>query len=553
MSDSSTSSPSIDSKEQPRGFGSKWQTFLEKDFKEFGDSHQMAQTSEESPVNEKPAYERLYDRHKIHMSQQKIHETLTDPSSGQRMYTPEINQHYSLSEPREGEAGARLYLAAMERKKKTEESRQREAQRRTPQVELQHINTSSIRMVHRTLLRKAKKEFGRALDKEQRAAAHGQAAPAQITVESFWGLLANVGYDLSKLSSHARLFMEVQAVLDPRETGFVAWPPVAEFLNAVYSARFVSTAVEEHFQHLIANATTDLLRVAAAFAKHIPFSPSATRSPPRAAPPEPAAAGRKVSVERSRQAVDRLLSHHERAQQNHEKRREHKMKKEIAECTFQPVLKAQQGAHAPPSAAQSVSERLFALSAQERAKKHSTREEKELEECTFRPRINPRRSSAAAPRSMTGRELLSPARAAPGHTPRRQPKGYRESIERVKLARLRREQDRKEFENLGKVKELSPALRVPKPFTFRTEQRAAERVSNPPLLYIDVNIGGGRSGRIGVRSGDTPSALARKFAREHQLDASLQSTLESVILDHMRHYIPEHLHSDGDSLRVSEL
>jgi hypothetical protein len=42
--------------------------------------------------------------------------------------------------------------------------------------------------------------------------------------------------------------------------------------------------------------------------------------------------------------------------------------------------------------------------------------------------------------------------------------------------------------------------------------------SKQPLLYVDVNLGPGKSERIVVYDGDTAEALAEKFASTHGLD-----------------------------------
>ena len=42
--------------------------------------------------------------------------------------------------------------------------------------------------------------------------------------------------------------------------------------------------------------------------------------------------------------------------------------------------------------------------------------------------------------------------------------------------------------------------------------------SNPPLLFVDVNLGANEQQRIVVYEGDTASDLAEKFCQEHDLD-----------------------------------
>lgn len=46
-----------------------------------------------------------------------------------------------------------------------------------------------------------------------------------------------------------------------------------------------------------------------------------------------------------------------------------------------------------------------------------------------------------------------------------------------------------------------------------------------PLLYVDVNLGPGKSERIVVYEGDTAEGLAEKFAINHNLDMSMKGKL----------------------------
>lgn len=49
--------------------------------------------------------------------------------------------------------------------------------------------------------------------------------------------------------------------------------------------------------------------------------------------------------------------------------------------------------------------------------------------------------------------------------------------------------------------------------------------SKQPLLYVDVNLGPGKSERIVVYDGDTADSLADKFALSHGLDMNMRGKL----------------------------
>ena len=60
-----------------------------------------------------------------------------------------------------------------------------------------------------------------------------------------------------------------------------------------------------------------------------------------------------------------------------------------------------------------------------------------------------------------------------------------------------------------------------------------EKKDDIPLLIIDVNIRQGIKKKIYVYEGDTPEALAEKFAKEHNLEPEIQNKLQNLIHNHM--------------------
>ena len=61
-----------------------------------------------------------------------------------------------------------------------------------------------------------------------------------------------------------------------------------------------------------------------------------------------------------------------------------------------------------------------------------------------------------------------------------------------------------------------------------------EKNDDIPLLIIDVNIRQGVKKKIYVYEGDTPEALAEKFAKEQNLDIETKNKLQSLIQTHMQ-------------------
>ena len=60
-----------------------------------------------------------------------------------------------------------------------------------------------------------------------------------------------------------------------------------------------------------------------------------------------------------------------------------------------------------------------------------------------------------------------------------------------------------------------------------------EKKEGIPLLIIDVNIRQGVKKKIYVYEGDTPEALAEKFANEHNLEKETKDKLQNLIHNHM--------------------
>ena len=67
------------------------------------------------------------------------------------------------------------------------------------------------------------------------------------------------------------------------------------------------------------------------------------------------------------------------------------------------------------------------------------------------------------------------------------------------------------------------------PFRFK-EWEAEKKV---PVLFMDVNLGFGKNGRIGIHEGDSPPNLAANFGKTYNLDISRIGKLTELIRHHM--------------------
>jgi len=72
-----------------------------------------------------------------------------------------------------------------------------------------------------------------------------------------------------------------------------------------------------------------------------------------------------------------------------------------------------------------------------------------------------------------------------------------------------------------------------KPFTFVNKEK---KHRNPPFVYVDVSVGPGRTGRIGIHEDDDPRILARNFAVTFQLNQEMYSSLEDLLIQQISDY-----------------
>ena len=113
------------------------------------------------------------------------------------------------------------------------------------------------------------------------------------------------------------------------------------------------------------------------------------------------------------------------------------------------------------------------------------------------------------------------------------PRGYEDSINRVRAANEEKEMLRQEEERFYCTKDYEAnreRFQAIKPFNFALDTRKDRPT---PLLVMEVNLGVGKSGRIGIYEGDEPAVLAHNFATTYQLDDDMCLRLEGLIVDQL--------------------
>ncbi|CEL97087.1 unnamed protein product [Vitrella brassicaformis CCMP3155] len=148
------------------------------------------------------------------------------------------------------------------------------------------------------------------------------------------------------------------------------------------------------------------------------------------------------------------------------------------------------------------------------------REEREVRQCTFAPRVNAT-SHAIAMRNKVMR-------------PKSTPRSFSETIQRMREANQLRENERLSLirvprgENYERLRASGFA-----PFSFDDGTARNYRQKRRLLLHVDVQLGHGKQGRIGIHEGDDPKTLARNFSRAYHLDPDTRTRLHQLLCFHM--------------------
>jgi len=253
-----------------------------------------------------------------------------------------------------------------------------------------------------------------------------------------------------------------------------------------------------------------------------------------------------VSQSRLENRYDILFEHHKLIKDKKLENSEAKLVQELASCTFKPTITEYKKAK-NPNVDQSLNtssmtysqlssqdtskvkrhDLLYEVAKSQKEKKHQkayevkkAEEDKELAECTFQPRLH-----------------NIPADVSPTKQPQQEPKGYKKAIERLQVAeKLREERKAKEEriprgENYEKIRnsEFKPPSFLNRPKIKKQEA----------LVYVDVNIGPGKTGRIGIHKGDDAKVLARNFAKTYSLPSIMKESLEKLLQSYIDSYFPE--------------
>jgi hypothetical protein len=268
-----------------------------------------------------------------------------------------------------------------------------------------------------------------------------------------------------------------------------------------------------------------------------------------------------------------LLKKQEEMNIRKERERVEKIQKEMEICTFKPKInrnkmldrrkKEEPGNHFE-----------YLYSQKDKPKKFTTvmdtrnAEEKELEQhCTFQPN---RRGTKKYDKIVKKKQQLEHEQTTQSQSteynkenkntsvelaPTPTPRGYQEYVER-----LRKANEKEKFDYHSSLRE-GLKVDVPdvvdyknkktefKPFSFQVESKKQKA---RPLLYMDVNMGPGRTGRIGIHEGDDADVLAKNFAQSYKLDEVLTTRLAELIKENIKKNIPETIEPAKEDIHLSK-
>eukprot|EP00768_Dysnectes_brevis_P009585 gnl/Dysnectes_brevis/978_a1090_989.p1 GENE.gnl/Dysnectes_brevis/978_a1090_989~~gnl/Dysnectes_brevis/978_a1090_989.p1 ORF type:complete len:620 (-),score=195.49 gnl/Dysnectes_brevis/978_a1090_989:1222-2913(-) len=514
---------------------------------------------------EKAVYDRLYEQGKSKIIQKnasvKPEEELVNPETGQPFFSPVINPMPEDYTPPTGDVANRLHQEAETRAQErtiaiTQISKQAREEASAPKISKRSLQLSISR-----LLKAARQSFDLVSlqHEDSRAMSHGGALE----------LFAQLGYVRIGVQEDEHLVRE--EVLPSLSKGSlrITWGPLRDLLIAMNLHAFRHHPAYHHLigegvhlddlvaklgqlehnrlsycqregelGHLPAERRRRLERAGAHFEdEELTFQPAlnphsrrlaeTTSTSVRDAEMEEARRlgelpDYQVSPDSSR--VGLLLTRHRTAKLRRRRKQEESVRQEMEGCTFKPAI-TRKGENSRVDS--SRHERLYRLSKEPRAHRPTT-EEVAVSQCTFRPQTG---NTSSAGAGLGGTGTLGTSGSSPS-TRRSFVRDYDKSVTRMRIAHRQRMAKKEEFENLGRVKPSNPSAAPPRLATARRSQTRSQ-----PLLFIDVNVGGGKTGRIGVYPGDRPQTLATNFGAVWGLDSELVHTLEGIVAEHMRKYL----------------
>lgn len=145
--------------------------------------------------------------------------------------------------------------------------------------------------------------------------------------------------------------------------------------------------------------------------------------------------------------------------------------------------------------------------------------EREMENCTFEPALNHNYEHS----SIRTKEFFEGL-----------PLGFKKTIERMQTGEAKRKHKQNEKEAIprGENYEKNREADFKPPEFLKRPKIKRDEV----LVYVDVNVAPGKTGRIGIHRGDDPKELALNFSRTYSLNATMRESLEKLLQSYIDNY-----------------
>jgi len=244
----------------------------------------------------------------------------------------------------------------------------------------------------------------------------------------------------------------------------------------------------------------------------------------------------------------RLYKYHNYIKDKKSVRLEERINEELAPCTFSPQIKSYKNfknqtvlSNDSPNKSGYFTQALSAIPPPNRhlllyevartykeklqQKSYSIKKKEEIEDmtlCTFQPKLN-NESKSANIRCADFYEGV--------------PNGFKKTVERLHRGDDLRQTQKIEEETIprGENYEKNRAADFNPPKFITREKITRKDV----LVYVDVSIGPGRTGRIGIHKGDNAKSLALNFARTYSLNATMKESLEKLLQSYIDSYFAQ--------------
>eukprot|EP00698_Gefionella_okellyi_P020919 TRINITY_DN6663_c0_g4_i1.p1 TRINITY_DN6663_c0_g4~~TRINITY_DN6663_c0_g4_i1.p1 ORF type:complete len:725 (-),score=183.03 TRINITY_DN6663_c0_g4_i1:349-2523(-) len=469
---------------------------------------------------DEPIHERLYAMARAKESPQ-VPQTVEDydQATGQRLFVPQVSASAATAQPREGSVQEDLYQDAISRrmrKAKLESKQEMEAHNLRSQSKL---GASSRKLAKAKFEKDLKKVFEQLDTGGTGTLTFMQLGEALRRLNIFRGTNNGDYHAQLRAVNEASLHERLWKALITDEGGRIHLQTFSKFLALVVDKTETLEAVDDTPVIALAREFSKLAVNRVAYAplkgtKSVPaddctFTPSIN--------PRSRVIESQLTERHERQVGAGTLPRHEllfaharSAEEKKEIERLQRQDSELDGCTFTPTINKDDGRI---KVRKSDYLDLYQMKPRRGPLEgEKTSAEREVDEhCTFTPNTALTRTT----RPVT----------APTHEPR----GFKESVSRLRTAKEERDQLQAELERASANS--TPRKKGPvKPFTFLLDTR---KNRPPPLLYMDVSLGPGRTGRIGIHAGDDPRVLARNFAATYHLDERLTARLEDLLRQHM--------------------